>query len=110
MNTPSKKTVLKTVVAAALVSATFATMAMDSSAMQEKQEHALNTQEKVQTMTNSMDKVQTMTQTMEKAQTMTQKAEQLHTRTQLRAHADSTQTVEEVTNVIEPSAEVAVVE
>ena len=39
MNTQSKKTLLKTVVAAALVSATFATMAMDASAIQEKQEH-----------------------------------------------------------------------
>ncbi|MEA1990212.1 MAG: hypothetical protein U9N57_13530 [Pseudomonadota bacterium] len=110
MNTQSKKTLLKTVVATALVSATFATMAMDSSAMREKQEQALNTQEKVQTMTNSMDKMQTMTQTMEKAQTMTQTAGQLQTRTQLRTHDDSAETVEEVTEVVDSSPEVVVVE
>ena len=108
MNTRSKKTLLKTVVAVVLVSATFATMAMDTSATQEEQ--ALSTQEKVQTMTSSMDKMQTMTQTMEKAQTMTQTAEQLQTRTQLRTHDNSAETIEEVTEVVDSSPEVAVVE
>jgi len=66
------KTVIKTFVAAALVSATYATMAMDITNVQAKQELALHSQEKVQTMAQNMEKAQVVEQLAEQTQTMQQ--------------------------------------
>lgn len=81
MNPQTQKIILKTLVAAALVTATFATfatMAMDITNVQAEQEMAVHSQEKVQTMTQTMEKVQAITQIMEHTQAMAQSMEQAH--------------------------------
>lgn len=101
MNTQTQKNILKTLAAAALVTATFATMAMDMTNMQAQQEMAMHSQEKVQTMTQNMEKIQAMTQIMEQTQAMTQSMEQAQNRVkaqlEINAHNDVIASKEETT-------------
>jgi len=103
MNTQTQKTVLKTLAAVALVTATFATMAMDMTNTQAQQEMALHAQEKVQTMTQNMEKIQAMTQIMEHTQSMNQSMEQAQNRVRAQLEIDTSNT--EVTTAEDVSIE-----
>ncbi|WP_040727177.1 hypothetical protein [Thiomicrorhabdus sp. Kp2] len=103
MNTQTQKTVLKTLAATALVTATFATMAMDMTNTQAQQEMALHAQEKVQTMTQNMEKIQAMTQIMEHTQSMNQSMEQAQNRVRAQLEIDTSNT--EVTTAEDVSIE-----